>query len=175
MIEIRFHGRGGQGAVTAASLLAEAAILEGKYAQSFPAFGPERRGAPVLAFTRISDKLIEIRSQVYNPDIIVVLDSSLLKTVNVTAGLKKNGIMVLNMKYPPKEYIGKGFKIAYADATDIALKYIKMPITNTAMLGALLKATEIVSLNSMTKIVGDKFGESNVNALIETYKITEVI
>ena len=94
MIEIRFHGRGGQGAVTSAELLALAAIEEGKYAQAFPSFGPERRGAPVLAFCRIGDEPIKIRANIYEPDIVVVLDASLLKIVNVAAGLKPDGILV---------------------------------------------------------------------------------
>ena len=99
LIEIRWHGRGGQGSVTSAELLAQAAISEGKYAHAFPSFGPERRGAPVLAFVRISNEQpIKIRAEVTQPDIVVVLDSSLLRIVNVTSGLKANGIVVINTR-----------------------------------------------------------------------------
>src|SRR4030066_755338 len=94
MIEIRFHGRGGQGAVTSAEILALAAIGEGRYAQAFPSFGPERRGAPVVAFCRISDQPIKIRANIYEPDLVVVLDASLLKIVNVAAGLRQEGILI---------------------------------------------------------------------------------
>ena len=103
MIEIRFHGRGGQGAVTSAELLALAAIGEGKYAQAFPSFGPERRGAPVVAFCRIDEERIRIRANIYEPDIVVVLDSSLLKIVNVAAGLKSNGIVVTTSTDAPEK------------------------------------------------------------------------
>ena len=103
MIEIRFHGRGGQGAVTSAELLALAAIGEGKYAQAFPSFGPERRGAPVVAFCRISDEPIRIRANIYEPDLVVVLDASLLKIVNVAAGLKPNGILVTTSRDSPEK------------------------------------------------------------------------
>src|SRR5512139_3269449 len=103
MIEIRWHGRGGQGAVTSVELLALAAIEEGKYAQGFPAFGPERRGAPVLAFNRIDDKPIKVRSGIYHPDVVVVLDSSLVKLVNITEGLKPDGILIVNTTKTPQE------------------------------------------------------------------------
>src|SRR5512147_339759 len=96
MIEIRFHGRGGQGAVSSAELAALAAIEEGKFAQAFPSFGPERRGAPVMAFVRVSEKPIVTREKIYEPDIVIVLDPTLLKIVNVEAGLKKGGIIILN-------------------------------------------------------------------------------
>ena len=103
MIEIRLHGRGGQGAVTSAELLALAAINQGKYAQAFPSFGPERRGAPVVAFCRIDDKPIKIRANIYHPDIVLVLDPSILRLINVTAGLKEDGILVANTKYSGEE------------------------------------------------------------------------
>src|SRR4030066_1928203 len=103
MIEIRLHGRGGQGAVTSAELLALGAIKEGRYAQAFPSFGPERRGAPVVAFCRISDEDIKIRANIYEPDIVVVLDASLLKIVNVAAGLKSDGIIVTTSKNSPEK------------------------------------------------------------------------
>ena len=99
MIELRLHGRGGQGAVTSAELLAQAAINQGKYAQAFPSFGPERRGAPVVAFCRISDEPIRLRTNIYNPDLVLVLDPSILRLVKVTAGLKPDGTLVTNTKY----------------------------------------------------------------------------
>ena len=147
MIEIRFHGRGGQGAVTSAEMLALAAIGEGKYAQAFPSFGPERRGAPVVAFCRIDDKPIRIRANIYEPDLVVVLDASLLKIVNVASGLKPNGILVTNTKEAPekvKEDLKLKNRLAAVDATKIALEILGLPITNTTMLGSLIKAWEVV-------------------------------
>lgn len=176
-IEIRFHGRGGQGAVTAAELLTKAAIKEGKYAQGFAAFGPERRGAPVLAFTRISDEPIELRSQIYEPDVVVVLDPSLVFTKAVTQGLKANGVLVLNTGRQINEILQafSGYKLAVVNATEIALKHIGVAITNTAMLGALIKATNVVRLESILDEVGARFGKSNIDTVIETYEKTEVL
>src|SRR3972149_7143976 len=135
MIEIRFHGRGGQGAVTSAELLALAAIGEGKYAQAFPSFGPERRGAPVVAFCRIGDERIRIRANIYEPDLVVVLDASLLKVVKVAAGLKPEGILVTNTKLAPeamnkmKSDMGIKNRVAAVDATKIAMEVLGLPIT----------------------------------------------
>src|SRR3990170_311735 len=112
LIEIRFHGRGGQGSVTCAELLALAAIGEGKYAQAFPSFGPERRGAPVVAFCRISDQPIRIRANVYEPDIVMVLDSTLLKLVNVAAGMKQKGLIVTTSQDTP-EKVRELLKVKY--------------------------------------------------------------
>src|SRR5271157_3396928 len=138
MVEIRFHGRGGQGAVTSAEMLALAAIGEGKYAQAFPSFGPERRGAPVVAFCRIDEKPIRIRANISEPDLVVVLDASLLKIVNVASGLKPDGILVTNTKEDPaklKEGMKLKNRLAAVDATKIATEILKLPITNTTMLG----------------------------------------
>lgn len=175
-VEIRFHGRGGQGAVTAAELLTKAAIKEGKYAQGFAAFGPERRGAPVLAFTRISDVPIEIRSQIYEPDVVVVLDPSLVFSKAVLHGLKMGGTLVLNTSKRANEIlqIFSEYKLAIVNATEIALKHIGSAITNTAMLGALVKATNVVNLESILNEVEARFGKSNVDTVIETYEKTEV-
>lgn len=176
MIEIRFHGRGGQGAVTAARLLAEAAFKEGKYCQAFPSFGAERRGAPVLAFTRIDNKPIRIRTLVYEPNHVVVLDSTLLDVINVAAGLKKGGIIVVNAKEVPEEL--KTAKVATVDATAIALDFLGAPITNTAMLGAFARATKLVSLNSVVQVVegyfGGKLAEKNVAAVKAAYEKTSI-
>ncbi|MFQ6129753.1 MAG: pyruvate ferredoxin oxidoreductase subunit gamma [Candidatus Hadarchaeaceae archaeon] len=166
MVEIRFHGRGGQGAVTAARLLAEATFLEGKYCQAFPFFGAERRGAPVVAFTRIDNKPIRTRTQVYEPNHVVVLDPTVLEAVNVMSGLKRGGVAVINAKETPE--VLKGTRVALVDATSIALETLGVPITNTAMLGALAKATRVVSLDSVVKAIGKRFkgklAEKNVAA-----------
>ena len=138
MIEIRWHGRGGQGAVTSVELLALAAIEEGKYAQGFPAFGPERRGAPVMAYNRVSEKPIKIRSGIYNPDVVVVLDPSLVGLVNVTDGLKPDGLLIINTsKSAPviREQLKYKGKLATVDATHIAREELGVPIANTTMLG----------------------------------------
>lgn len=172
MIEIRFHGRGGQGAVTAARLLAEAAFLEGKYCQAFPFFGAERRGAPVVAFARIDRKPIRTRTQVYEPNHVVVLDPTVLETVNVASGLKRGGFAVINAKETPEAL--KGTKVALVDATSIALETLGVPITNTAMLGALARTTGVVSLDSLTKVIEGRFKgklvEKNVAAVKAAYE-----
>jgi pyruvate ferredoxin oxidoreductase gamma subunit len=171
MIEITFHGRGGQGAVTAARLLAEAAFLEGKLCQAFPTFGAERRGAPVCAFTRISENPIRTRSQVYSPDHVVVLDSSLIQVVNVCEGMKENGWVVVNSKKPLEL---QARRLAIVDATKIAVETIGRPIVNTAMLGAFAKVTGLVSLDSLVKVVERHFSGKgavgNINALRAAYE-----
>ena len=176
MIEIRFHGRGGQGAVTAARLLAEAAFLEGKYCQAFPSFGAERRGAPIVAFARIDTEPIRIRAQVYEPNHVVVFDPTLLETVNVAAGLKRGGIIVLNAKKLP-EGLHAG-EVAMVDATAIALETLGVPITNTAMLGAFIRATKLISLESVLKAVGGyfkgKLAGKNMAAVKAAYERTVV-
>jgi pyruvate ferredoxin oxidoreductase gamma subunit len=178
MIEIRVHGRGGQGAVTSTELIALAAIDEGKYAQAFPSFGPERRGAPVMAFARISEKPIRTREKVYRPDLVVVLDPTILKIVDVTSGLKKNGMVILNTSKSEEE-IRKTFgikaKMALVDATEIATKYLGRPITNTTMLGALIKASGVIEIKSMEAPLKHRFGRiaaRNVDAMSEAYKKT---
>ena len=176
--EVRWHGRGGQGVVTACQLLASAALLEDKRVQAFPEFGPERTGAPVLGFTRISDAPIDVHSQVYEPDVVVVLDSTLLKTVDVTEGLKKGGKLVVNTDLSPKELKdqlnSEGIKIFAVNATRIALDVIGQPIFNTAMLGALIKATNLVSLESVIKVTSERFagpvGEKNVAAIKRAFQ-----
>jgi 2-oxoacid:acceptor oxidoreductase, gamma subunit, pyruvate/2-ketoisovalerate family len=138
--------------VTSAEMLALAAINEGKYAQAFPSFGPERRGAPVVAFCRVDEQPIRLRTNIYFPDLVVVLDPSLLRLINVAAGLKEDGILVTNTKYSGqeiKENLGIIHSLATVDATRIAVEEIGMPITNTAMLGALLKARPVVALDSL--------------------------
>ena len=181
LIEIRWHGRGGQGAVTSAELVARAAIDEGKYAQAFPAFGAERRGAPVIAFVRInSDKPIRIRAEVTEPDIVVVLDPSLLRVVDVASGLKAQGMLVVNSKKQPeqvKEEFGFDGSLATVDATTIARELLGVNIVNTSMIGALLKATGVVSLESLVEPLRQRFGrlaERNIDAMKRAYEETVI-
>ncbi len=181
MKEVRLHGRGGQGAVTSAELVAIAAIDEGRYAQAFPSFGPERRGAPVAAFIRVSDKQIRTREKVYTPDIVMVLDSSLPSLVNVAAGLKDDGIVILNTDMSEKEvrktFNLKDCKLAMVDANTIAREVLGLPITNTTMLGALLKATGIVGIDALEEALDRRFGrlsEKNKAALKRAYEETVI-
>jgi len=178
MLEFRWHGRGGQGAWTASELLARTAIYEGKYIQSFPEFGPERMGAPVTAFTRISTEPIRLHCAVYEPDVVAVLDPTLLKAVPVAAGLNENGIIIVNSADEPakvKEVLEmeKG-KVWTVPATEIALRILGLPITNTAMLGAVARATSIVTLESVEKTVKERFrldiAEKNFAVIKEAYK-----
>jgi pyruvate ferredoxin oxidoreductase gamma subunit len=181
MIEIRLHGRGGQGAVTSAELIAIAAINEGKFAQAFPSFGPERRGAPVQAFARVAEERIRTREKIYNPDVILVLDPTLPKIVKVTTGLKEDGIAILNSPLSEKEMrelLGdyKG-KLALVNATKIAIEELGLPITNTTMLGAFLKATGIIDLQYMEEALKARFGklaEKNIKALHRALKETKI-
>jgi pyruvate ferredoxin oxidoreductase gamma subunit len=179
--EIRWHGRGGQGAVTSAELVAQAAIDEGKYAQAFPAFGAERRGAPVVAFVRISsNEPIRVRAEITEPDVVVVLDPALLRTVDVTSGLKANGMLVVNTK-KPLEQISEEFSVTWSlatvDATKIAQELLGVPIVNTSMIGALLKATSVVKLESLFEPLRHRFGrlaERNINAMKRAHEETLV-
>jgi len=180
MIEVRWHGRGGQGAVTSVELLALAAIEEGKYAQGFPAFGPERRGAPVMAYNRVSEKPIKIRSGIYQPDVVVVLDPSLMTLVNVTDGLKPGGLLIVNTAKTDKEiratlrYTGK---LATVDATHIAREELGIPIANTTMLGAILKATGVLKFESLNAPIEERFGRiaaKNKNALKRAYDSVKI-
>ena len=181
LIEIRWHGRGGQGAVTSAELVAQAAINEGKYAQAFPAFGAERRGAPVVAFVRInSDEPIRVRAEVAEPDVVVVLDPGLLRIENVTSGLKANGMVVVNTKKQPekiREEFSLNWSLATVDATMIARELLGVPIVNTSMVGALLRATGVVKLESLFEPLRQRFGrlaERNINAMKRAYEETLV-
>lgn len=158
MIEIRIHGRGGQGAVTTGQILAIAAFYDKKQSQTFPFFGVERCGAPVEAFVRISDKKMTIRSHVYNPSILLVLDASLVKQTDLTKGLKENATIIINSNKKPNELGIKGnFKVYTIDATSAAMEVFKKPIVNTAMLGAFSKITDLVSLRALQKAVDDIF------------------
>jgi pyruvate ferredoxin oxidoreductase gamma subunit len=173
MIEIRWHGRGGQGIVSVSRLLAEAALMDKKYVQSFPEFGPERSGAPVRGFTRISDEPISIHSQIYNPDVVVVVDPTLLGTNNVSSGLANNGTLIANSDRPPDD-LKNSLRINDAhvysvNARRIALDVLGRPIYNTAMLGALIKVAPLTSFESIAQVVKLRFpgtlGEKNVEAV----------
>jgi 2-oxoacid:acceptor oxidoreductase gamma subunit (pyruvate/2-ketoisovalerate family) len=180
VIEIRLHGRGGQGAVTSAELLASGAIKEGKYAQAFPSFGPERRGAPVVAFCRINDDDIRVRAVISQPDIVLVLDPSILRLVDVGAGLKADGVLVANTRFSPEEIkkkLGLKSRVATVDANRIAREELGLTITNTTMLGALLKASEVVDKGTMIEPLQERFGrlaERNIKAFERAYKETKI-
>jgi len=170
MKEIRWHGRGGQGAVTSAYLLAMAAFKDGKYSQAFPFFGTERRGAPVVSFTRIDDKFIRTREQVYNPDYVVVLDPTLLAVVDVDEGVNKDGLIIINTK----QKVDLNSEVKIVDATSIALEVIGKPFVNTPMIGALVGATGIVTLNSVIDAIKERFpqpiADKNIEAVKKTYE-----
>lgn len=177
MIEIRFHGRGGQGAQVASKVLAVAFFHEGYYVQSFPAFGVERRGAPVLAFLRIDREPIHLRVNIYEPDHLVVLDPTLISAVDITSGLKPNGWILINSYQPPHAFQGlKGFRIATVDATSIAIRNglgsRTNPIVNTAILGAFSKITGLVGMDSITLAIREEIPgkkDENVRAAREAY------
>lgn len=176
MIEVRWHGRGGQGAVTSVELLAQAAIGVGKYAQGFPSFGPERRGAPVAAFSRIDDNKIKVRSGIYTPDVVVVLDSSLIGLIDVLDGLKPGGKVIVNTPKTPEE-IRKDLKfdgtVATVDGTHIAREEMGVPIANTTMIGALLKIINVMELDSVKGAVEHRFGkiaQKNLKAMRRAYE-----
>jgi pyruvate ferredoxin oxidoreductase gamma subunit len=176
-IEIRWHGRGGQGAVTSAEILAQAAIAENKYAQAFPSFGPERRGAPVQAFNRVDAKEpVRLRVDIAEPDHVVVLDPGLLGKVNVTSGLHRGGWVIVNTRKTPEEIkkeFNINFPVATVNAGKIAREVLGVNIVNTTMLGAVLKVTSIVDKQStyapLQKRFG-KLGDRNIKAMETAYE-----
>jgi 2-oxoisovalerate ferredoxin oxidoreductase gamma subunit len=174
MIELRFHGRAGQGMVTAAELLATAASMDEKFAQALPVFGSEKRGPPVTAYCRISDAPIIVHEEITEPDIVVVADPSILASVDVTKGLKKNGVVIVNSPKQPEELSIKAKHVFSIDGTEIALKNLGKPITNTVMLGALVKITGIVKIDSVNKALkakfASKFPQEVIDANIATIK-----
>lgn len=182
--EIRWHGRGGQGAITAAKILAQAAYFEGyQGVTAAPSFGAERRGVPVSASTRIARQTIMVVSQVEAPNVVVVLDHTLLKYDEVTSGLAKGGWLIVNSWRHPKELdLGGDFNIATADATrvcsNLGLVVAGLTVVNTAMLGAFIRATQAVGMASMEKAIRERFSDREVNtnltAIAETYKITRL-
>lgn len=175
LIEIRFHGRGGQGAVTAANMLVDIGYRSGLWGQAFPFFGAERRGAPVVAFARLSKRYIRIRSMIKEPDIIVVLDPKLPELVNVYRGLKSDGTALINSPRAPR--IKGAYRIYYLDASkiasDLGLILAGWPLVNTAMLGALAKILNLPLNNVIDTIrenIGDRLGELNAKAAERAYK-----
>ena len=180
--EIRWHGRGGQGAKTASLLFAEAASMEGKYSQGFPDYGPERMGAPMRGFNRVSDKPIKVHCAIYSPSVVVVLDDTLLKSVDVAAGMPEGGVIIVNTVKDAadirKELGAQGRRLYVVDATGIAIDEIGRPIPNAPMLGALIKVTGILSLDSILGQIKKKFShgfrpevlEGNVRAIQRAYE-----
>ncbi|MBU0494111.1 MAG: 2-oxoacid:acceptor oxidoreductase family protein [Chloroflexi bacterium] len=181
LTEIRWHGRGGQGVVTAGELLAEAALEEGKYFQAFPDYGPERMGAPIRAFTRFSDKPVDLHCQVVHPDVVVVLDPTLLGVVDVAEGLKDDGVLVANTVDTPAQVRAitgwtKG-TVYTVDATRIALDLFGRAITNTPMIGAMLRGADVVSMDSVIDQIRNRFAgklkadviEANIKAVTRAY------
>ena len=184
LVEICFHGRGGQGSVTAANLLVAAALKDGnKGVQAFPLFGAERRGAPVRAFARISDEEIHLRSEVYSPDIVIVLDESIMGIVDVLKGLKKDGKILINTTKEPEDFdFSNKYHVATVDATGIAIKHDILvggiPVVNTPILGAVPKILDLVTLPSIQAVIKNKWkgegGEINVKATQDAYDSVEV-
>ncbi len=184
ILEVRWHGRGGQGAKTAANLLAEAASAAGQYIQAFPEYGPERMGAPVASFNRIASRAIRIRSAVEEPDVVVVLDATLIHSVDVTKGLPEDGAIVVNTDKDPEKIRAEldlqGRHVYTVDANSIAMDTIGRPIPNTPMLGAVVRATEMLEYESFLSIMKQelekKFGsrpeivEGNIQAIQRAYE-----
>jgi pyruvate ferredoxin oxidoreductase gamma subunit len=177
MKELRIHGRGGQGSVTAAELIATAAFEGGVFAQAFPMFGVERRGAPVQAFVRFADKKIRLRSQIYEPDYIIVQDSTLIRDVNVFAGMKKGGIAIVNTNAPGGWTPPEGVKVITVDATGIALEVIGVPITNTSLMGAFAAASGEITMGAMENAIRQRFKEEiavkNIEAARRAYALVK--
>lgn len=186
LIEIRWHARAGQGAKSAAYLLAESALGAGKYIQAFPEYGPERMGAPMKAYTRIGESPIRIHSQITNPDVIVVLDPSLLKLNDTLDGWKESSILIVNTSKSPKEIREslklEGGKVCTIDATRIALDTIGRNIPNTPLLGALIKVMGILSLDSVLEELKHKFSgrfsekilQGNIEAVRRAYEEVQI-
>lgn len=177
MIEIRWHGRGGQGSFTASRILGSAASVHGgKYAMAFPSFGPERRGAPVAGFTRISDQKITDRSEIISPDYVIVLDETLWEN-GVLHGLKENSVIIINTKNPEKYIKMVAQKVYAIDATSIALDVLGLPITNTAMMGAFVAISGHVSLEDAKKAIDDNFkpksAKKNKELIEKVYEIVK--
>ena len=188
LTEIRWHGRGGQGAVTASKLLASAVGEVGYYIQSFPEYGAERMGAPVKSFNRISKDPIKLHCQIKNPDFVLVLDETLIKSIDVTEGVQEGGIIIVNTPKYPKELRkmmkidGGNIKVYTIDATKISLDTIGRPIPNTPIIGALVKLIDFLELEPLIKVIkkilsrkfDEKIIEGNLNAIIKAYEEVKV-
>ncbi|PJA26430.1 MAG: pyruvate ferredoxin oxidoreductase [candidate division Zixibacteria bacterium CG_4_9_14_3_um_filter_46_8] len=174
MKEIRIHGRGGQGAVTAAVLLADAAFNDGLYSQAFPSFGSERMGAPVQSFVRVDNDIIRRRDQVYTPDYLIIQDYTLLSAINVLYGLKEDGLCLIDSEKTPEEFdLDTKAKVVTVPATRIAREVIGRPIQNTTLVGALAGATGLISVEAIKNSVKNRFpgaiGEKNAEAVQVAY------
>lgn len=175
LVEIRWHARGGQGAKTAAMLMAEVAMHEGKYSQGFPEYGPERAGAPIKGYTRIGSKPVTLHCAITDPDVVLVLDETLLETVNVTEGLVDGGIVIINTRLSPAEIRSsleetKGMRVCTVDATRIALDCIKRPIPNTPMMGALVKVMPLLKMEGVFAGLDHKFAKKLSQEMMEGNK-----
>ena len=184
LVEIVFHGRGGQGSVTAANLLVAAALKDGnKGVQAFPVFGAERRGAPIRAFARISEEEIHLRSEIYFPKIVIVLDESIIEIADVLKGLKKDGKILINSTKKPRDFdFSKKYHVSTVDATGIAIKHDILvggiPVVNTPILGAVPKILDRVTLKSIQETVKGKWkgelADKNVKATQDAYDQVEL-
>ncbi len=180
--EFRWHGRGGQGVVTSNQMLGKAALAEGNYIQAFPEFGPERTGAPVRAFLRISKKPIQIYAQVYAPDVVICIDPTLLDVVNPAEGLKEDGTLVLNTTLSPKEvrskYGFKGGKVVTVDASAIALEILGRPFYNMPTMAAAVKASGVVKIETVIQEVVERYpgkiGDLNKAAMERAVKEAQI-
>jgi 2-oxoacid:acceptor oxidoreductase gamma subunit (pyruvate/2-ketoisovalerate family) len=183
MLEIRFHGRGGQGTVVATILLAKAFFDAGYFVQSFPVFGVERRGAPVEAYLRIASREIRVRTNVYTPDHVVVLDQTLLQGIDVTQGLKPQGWVLLNAPAAlPRRERFSGYRLAFVDAAGIALKHQlgtrTHPIVNTAIMGALARVLDMPPMDAIAVAIKDEITvrrEENIQAAQEAYEQVQIV
>ena len=172
MMEIRWHGRGGQGTVTAAKVLADACLSGGRYVQAFPEYGPERAGAPLRAYNRISEKELRMHCPVLKPQVVCVVDATLLDSMNVAEGAKENAIFVVNTSKDPKEIRAKlkaepGQKVYTIDATKIAVECIGRAMPNASMLGAVVKVTGLVTLDHLLEDVRKSFGKKFAQKIID--------
>jgi pyruvate ferredoxin oxidoreductase gamma subunit len=171
LLEIRWHGRGGQGAKTAVFLLAESLVEQGKFAQGFPDYGPERMGAPVRGYNRIGDEPLKLHCGVNEPEIVVVLDPTLIGTADITSGLRPGGTVLINSPEDPavmRKTLGlEDGKVFTVDATGIALDEIGKPIPNSPMIGALLKVTDLADIDDMAAIIVKKFEGKLSDAVVE--------
>ncbi|MDH5707330.1 MAG: 2-oxoacid:acceptor oxidoreductase family protein [Candidatus Aminicenantes bacterium] len=178
MIEIRFHGRGGQGTVVASKILADAISKEGNYVQAYPEFGVERRGAPVFAFIRIDNKPIYDKSRIYRPDHVVVVDPTLVEAIDVTEGLKEGGMIIINTDKKPEDLkFPDKYKVVTVNATGVAVKHklgtMAAPIVNTAIVGAVVKLLKLTKLESVLEAVREGVPtkpEENASAAKEAYE-----
>ena len=172
LTEIRWHARAGQGAVTAAKLVADTALLQGAYIQAMPEYGPERTGAPLKAYTRVSDVPIEVHNTIVNPDIVVVLDDTLLDTVDVLEGIVDDGVVILNTEMSLEDArkrlnAADTVKVAVVDASGIAIDTIKRDIPNTPIVGALSKVTGIVPVDLVKERLKETFGKKFSQEMID--------